>query len=90
MVSDQRPDATALHRFRRDGPPDAPHQHDEVGAIVTTADETDGLDVTKRPLPGFPWGLPVAMNSGPRNFLIYRWEDVMAALGKREAIARRG
>jgi hypothetical protein len=24
----------------------------------------------------FPNGLLVVMNSGPRNFLLYRWEDV--------------
>jgi hypothetical protein len=26
--------------------------------------------------PGFPRGLCVAMNSGPRNFLLFRWEDL--------------
>jgi 3-phytase len=46
------------------------------------ADETDGADATAASLgPQFPQGLFVVMNSGPKNFLIYRWEDIEALLG---------
>lgn len=76
IVSDQRPNGTVLHLFRREGRPGAPHDHEEIGAVPTTADETDGLDATSQPVPGFPRGLVVAMNSGPRNFVMFRWEDV--------------
>jgi 3-phytase len=42
------------------------------------ADSTDGLEITSRPLgPKFPRGLMVAMNSAGRNFLFYRWDEVM-------------
>jgi 3-phytase len=38
------------------------------------ADSTDGLDATARPLgPNYPQGLMVAMNSAPKNFLLYRF-----------------
>jgi hypothetical protein len=29
------------------------------------------------PLPGFPHGLLVMMNSGARNFLFYRWQQIV-------------
>ena len=46
------------------------------------ADDTDGIDATAAPLgPRFPNGLFIAMNSGPKNFLLYRWEDIQALLG---------
>ncbi len=36
------------------------------------ADTTDGIEITSAPLgPKFPAGLFIAMNSGPKNFLIY-------------------
>jgi hypothetical protein len=36
-------------------------------------DETDGIEATSSPLPGFPAGILVAMNSGPRNFALIEW-----------------
>jgi hypothetical protein len=45
------------------------------------ADGTDGLDATSSPPgPDFPDGLVVAMHSAGRNFLLYRWSDIAAAL----------
>jgi 3-phytase len=63
--------------FRREGAPGNPHDHQEVVKMVRGgADSTDGLDATSAGLgERFPNGLVVAMNSGGRNFLIYRWED---------------
>ena len=66
--------------FRREGRPGAPHDHSETVKIFTGgADDTDGIEVVSASLgPRFPNGLMVAMNGGPRNFLMYRWEDIKA------------
>jgi 3-phytase len=83
VSSDQIPGGTRLHLYRREGAPGRPHDHTETVAIVpATADATDGLDVTSRPQPGFPRGMLVMMNSRPRNFLIYRWDDVTRAIAR--------
>jgi hypothetical protein len=50
---------------------------------VTQSDDTDGLESTSRLLPGFPRGFIVMMNSEPRTFQIYRWEDIAAAFEQR-------
>jgi 3-phytase len=75
---DQLPAGTRLRFYRREGTPGNPHDHSEVVREVTTAsDSTDGLEVVSTPLPGFPRGLAVLMNSAGRNFHVYRWEDLM-------------
>lgn len=79
VSSDQIEGGTRVHAYRREGAGGRPHDHSEVVTVVPTAsDETDGLDVTSRPLPGFPHGILVMMNSGAKNFLIYDWDRVMA------------
>jgi 3-phytase len=67
--------------FRREGAAGNPHDHSQVlKAVRGGADSTDGLEVVSAPLgPAFPHGLMVAMNAGPRNFLLYRWESVAEA-----------
>jgi 3-phytase len=69
--------------FRREGTAGNPHDHEQLlGVVAGGADSTDGIEVTSAALgPDFPNGLLVAMNSGARNFLIYRWEDVVKATG---------
>ena len=59
--------------------PGNPHDHSTVVfSFRGGADGTDGLDVTSDPLgPDFPNGLLAAMNSTSRNFLLYRWQDVV-------------
>lgn len=54
-----------------------PNDHSQlVKCIRGGADSTDGLEATSRHLgPRFPAGLVVAMNSGPKNFLLFKWED---------------
>lgn len=92
VSGDQVEGATRLRLYRREGTAANPHDHREVVATIRTAsDATDGLDVTSRSLPGFPRGLLVMMNSGPKNFLIYRWEDVEAVQKAQvtRALARR-
>jgi 3-phytase len=85
VSADQRPHESVFHVYRREGEPGRPHDHTrELAAFTGGADATDGLDVTSAALgPGFPGGLLVAMNSGPRNFLIYRWSDVAAVIATR-------
>jgi 3-phytase len=76
VSSDQVEGRTRVRLYPREGAPGRPHEHLPVATLPTASDETDGLDVTSRPLPGYPRGLLVMMNSRQRNFLIYRWEDV--------------
>jgi 3-phytase len=78
---DQLPGESVFHVYKREGEPGRPHDHSTVLLSFTGgADGTDGLEVTSASLgAGFPDGLWVAMNSGQRNFLLYRWQDVAAA-----------
>jgi 3-phytase len=76
VSSDQVPLGTRVLIYKREGEPGRPHDHPLVAALPTASDSTDGLDVTSHPLPGFPDGLLVMMNSGPKNFLIYDWRAV--------------
>jgi 3-phytase len=61
--------------YRREGAPGNPHDHSEVVAVIEGgADATDGIEVTSLALgPSFPHGLLVAMNSVPKNFLVFAW-----------------
>jgi 3-phytase len=79
---DQRPGESVFHVYRREGEPGRPHDHSKVLTSFTGgADGTDGLDVTSTPLgPDFPDGLLIAMNSGSRNFLMFRWSDIAALI----------
>jgi len=76
VSSDQVPGGTRLMIYPRSGGPGGPHDQPLLHVVSTPADETDGLEVTSAPLPGFPGGLLVMMNSGPRNFLMFEWADV--------------
>lgn len=73
LLSDQG--ANRLQLFAREGTPGAPHNHQRVASIPVRARETDGLEVTATPLPGFPQGLLVMMsNRGAFHF--YDWREV--------------
>ncbi len=78
VCTDQLDGGSEYHIYAREGAPGRPHDHSELLKIVRGgADATDGIEVTSAPLgPEFPRGILVAMNSGPRNFLIYRWQDI--------------
>lgn len=78
---DQLPGESVFHVYRREGEPGRPHDHSAVLLSFTGgADGTDGLEVTSASLgPDFPDGLVVAMNSGSRNFLLFRWREIAAA-----------
>lgn len=80
VCTDQIDGNSEYHIYRREGARGNPHDHSELVKVVAGgADATDGIDITSWPLSGFPRGLVVAMNSKPRNFLLYRWEDVADA-----------
>lgn len=78
VCTDQIAGNSEYHVYRREGEPGRPHDHGAPLKVVRGgADSTDGLEIASRPLgPAFPNGLMAAMNSGGKNFLVYRWEDV--------------
>lgn len=82
VCTDQIAGNSEYHFYRREGEPGNPHDHNTLVKIVRGgADSTDGLEIASRPLgPAFPTGMMVAMNSGARNFLFYRWDAIAAAL----------
>jgi 3-phytase len=80
VSSDQVEGRTRVRLYRREGAPGNPHDHTDVRTIVTASDNTDGLEVTSQPLPGFPQGLLVMMNSSDRDFLLYDWRALTAFL----------
>ncbi len=79
VCTDQLLKSSEYHIFRREGEPGNPHDHSKTLRIVRGgADETDGLEITSRPLgPGFPNGLMIAMSSASKNFLIFNWDDLL-------------
>ncbi len=64
--------------FKREGERGNRHDHRAVAVIEGGADETDGIEITSRPLGAkWPRGLFVAMNDRGKNFLLYRAESVL-------------
>jgi 3-phytase len=81
VCTDQVDDDTRYFVYRRGGEPGRPHDHRPVAVLKGGADSTDGIEISSRPLgPGLPSGIFVAMNSAARNFLVFRWQDVAAAV----------
>ena len=80
VCTDQLDGNSEYHLFAREGKPGQPHDHsDAIKVVAGGADSTDGIEVTSAALgPRFPHGILVAMNSGPRNFLVFDWKDVAA------------
>jgi 3-phytase len=80
VVTDQLDGNSEYHLYPRQGEPGGPHDHTrELAILAGEADATDGIDISSRALgPGLPHGIMVAMNSEPRNFLVFRWQDVAA------------
>jgi 3-phytase len=79
ISSDQVSRGSRLMLYPREGSGGNPNEHPRITMVLTTADATDGVEATAAALPGFPRGLLVMMNSRAKNFLIYRWEDVVPA-----------
>lgn len=78
ICTDQMAGSSHYYLYRREGGPGGPHDHSEmVKCVRGGADSTDGIEATSRPMgPRFPAGLVVAMNSGPKNFLLFNWKDI--------------
>ena len=73
VLSDQQ--GHRIHVFAREG-----RTHPLLAVIPVRANETDGLDITARPLgPRFPAGMLVMMND-PGTFHFYDWRDVQRAI----------
>jgi 3-phytase len=89
VCTDQIDGNSQYHVYRREGAPGNPHDHSELLKIVAGgADGADGIEIASAPLgPKFPHGLMVTMNSGPRNFLIYNWDDIANAGSPRLLLA---
>lgn len=79
VCTDQLAGSSHYHLHRREGGPAGPHDHQElVRCVRGGADTTDGIEITAEALgPAFPTGLLAAMNSAPKNFLLFRLEDVL-------------
>jgi 3-phytase len=82
VATDQLDEDSEYHLYLREGTAGNPHDHSrEIAVLRGRADATDGIEISSSPLgPGLPNGAFVAMNSGPRNFLVFRWQDVAAAV----------
>ena len=81
VCTDQLERNSEYHVYSREGVPGNPHDHSrELGVLQGGADSTDGLEISSRPLgQALPHGVLIAMNSAPRNFLVFRWQDVAMA-----------
>ena len=82
VCTDQLDGNSEYHVYRREGEPGKPHDHSrEIIVVRGGADATDGLDISSRSLgPALPHGVMIAMNSKPRNFLIFPWENIANAV----------
>ena len=78
VCTDQIDGNSHYHIYAREGGHVGPHDHAQmIKCARGGADGTDGIEITSAALGrGFPNGLMVVMNSGAKNFLVYRWEDI--------------
>jgi 3-phytase len=80
VSSDQIDGGSRLMIYPREGSANAEGGHALLAVIPTVSDATDGLEAVSTPLPGFPHGLLVMMNSRGRNYLLYDWAAVSSRL----------
>lgn len=73
LVSDQQ--ANQFWIYSREGSRGNPHNHRLLKIIKVETIESDGSDVTCSSLPGFPFGLFVAMSNG-KTFHFYDWRYI--------------
>jgi 3-phytase len=78
LLSDQQ--ANLFRIYPREGVPGQPHEHPLVGTVRLSTLDSDGSDITRTGLPGFPGGLFVAMSTD-RTFHFYAVEDLLKASG---------
>ena len=84
VTTDQLDGDSEYHVYAREGAAGNPHDHThEIAVLRGGADATDGIEVSSKPLgPGLPKGALIAMNSEPRNFLVFRWQDIEAEISR--------
>ena len=75
LCTDQVEGNSSIMVYDRAGLDEDPNHHRQIKRIRVATDETDGLEVTGEPLPGFPHGLVVVMDNAGRNYLLFRWDD---------------
>jgi 3-phytase len=82
VCTDQLEGDSEYHVYQREGAAGNAHDHSrEVAVFRGRADATDGLEISSAALgPSLPHGVMIAMNSKPMNFLIFRWDDIAAAV----------
>lgn len=82
VCTDQIEGESIYRMYRREGTKQNPHDHSElVAEILGRADDTDGIEITHRPLgEKFPRGVLVVMNSKDRNFYVYDMREILNAL----------
>ena len=82
VCTDQLDQDSEYHIYPREGAPGNRHDHSrEIAVVRGGADATDGIEISSSALgPGLPNGAMIAMNSAPRNFLVFRWQDVARAV----------
>jgi 3-phytase len=75
VSTDQIEGESRYFLYRREGGSGGPHDHTSwVAVFESFADSTDGIDVAVgRFTAELPLGMIVAMNSRPRNFLMFAW-----------------
>jgi 3-phytase len=82
VCTDQLEGNSEYHLYAREGTREDPHDHSrEIAVINGGADSTDGLDISSATLgTRLPHGVMVAMNSAPRNFLVFAWDEIAATV----------
>jgi 3-phytase len=82
VCTDQLDEDSEYHVYAREGAPGNPHDHSrEIAVLRGGADATDGLEISSSAFgPGLRNGVMIAMNSAAQNFLVFRWQDVAAAV----------
>jgi len=82
VSTDQLDEDSEYHVFPREGAAGNPHDHSrQIAVFRGGADATDGIEIASTPLGrGLPSGVLIAMNSGPRNFVVFRWQDLATAV----------
>jgi len=81
LASNQQ--ANRFNFYAREGTAANPHAHTLLASILLATDESDGSELTRAALPGFPGGLFVAMSTD-RTFQFYAVEDLLRAAGLAE------
>lgn len=84
VISNQQDNS--MNFYPREGTAADPHAHVLLKRVNISTIESDGNEVTRVELPGFPGGLFVAMSNG-KVFHYYAWADLIAGTGLKTAPA---